>query len=150
MQLALLRLEALELGPLLRRERRICGRDAPPPRRNADQPGSNGEDQERPEPKQQGLAVEARLQQNELAVTVDQEIAYLRIAAPGRELLADKDAQVMGELGVGFIDRFVLADEAAELAGEQPRARLELWIAEHLTGLDGERRARQRKACKER
>ena len=42
----------------------------------------------------------------------------------------------MGEIGVALVDRFVLADEAAEVLRERARSRLERRIGEALIGLD--------------
>src|SRR5271170_2264149 len=44
----------------------------------------------------------------------------------------------MGERRIGIIDRLVLADQAAQLRREAAGARLELWIAHHFAGLDGQ------------
>ena len=98
----------------------------------------DGEDQEGAEPEQQRLEAETRTQQHELPVARHEEIADLRIRFSGAQLLADEGAQIMGESGVRIVDRFVLADEAAELAREGARPCLESLIGEHLVRLDGE------------
>src|SRR3546814_12709555 len=52
-------------------------------------------------------------------------------------------AQLVGDLGVGGIDRLVLADDAADLGGEVAGALLQHRIVEHLAWLDSECRRSQ-------
>ena len=77
--------------------------------------------------------------QHELTVAGGEESANFGIRPPRAHLLANEHPQVMGKLGVRFIDRFVLADEAAKLRRQGPRARLERRVGEHLVGFDRKR-----------
>ena len=61
-------------------------------------------------------ALEARLQQHELAIARDQEIDHLRVAVTGRDALAHQKAQVARQRRLGIVDRLVLADHAAQFA----------------------------------
>src|SRR3546814_14141651 len=55
-------------------------------------------------------------------------------------------AQLVGDLGVGGVDRLVLADDAADLGGEVAGALLQHRIVEHLAWLDSEcRRSQQQR-----
>ena len=57
----------------------------------------------------------------------------------------------MGEVGAGFVDRLVLADQAAQLAADRPRARLQRRIGQTLARLDrlGGERGQQEQATQQ-
>ena len=82
-------------------------------------------------------AVEARLQQHELAVAGDDKVLDLLIRVASREPLPHQQAEVLGERRFGIVDRLVLADETAQAFGDVPRPRLERRIWQHLVRLDG-------------
>ena len=52
--------------------------------------------------------------------------------SPATRLLAHDPAQVAGEIGVGIVDRLVLADQAAQLLGQPARALLERRVVQDL------------------
>src|SRR5262249_25340827 len=91
---------------------------------------------ERPEPQEKGLGLDRRPQQDEVAVAAHHELQHLAVAVAGAEALADQHAQVVGEIGVGVVDRLVLAHQAAQLAAESAGTRLQRGIGEALAGLD--------------
>ena len=77
--------------------------------------GAEGEDHEGGEPEDRRAGVEARLQEHELAVAVDEVVLDGRVAVAGLQALAHEHAQILGEGSVGIVDRLVLADHAAKL-----------------------------------
>ncbi len=60
--------------------------------------------------------------------------------SPSRDALADEDADVAGERGVGIVDRLVLTDHAAKLGRQRPGARLERRVFHQFVRLHRERR----------
>jgi len=50
---------------------------------------------------------------------------------------------IVRQAGVGFVDRFVLANKATQPGADRPRACLKFGILQHFVGLDRERRKRQ-------
>ena len=115
----------------------------PAPQQGVDAAGTEQQQQRGPAPEQQGLRLEGRIEENEIAVAGNQIGLHLIVAVAGREPLAHDHAQIMGEIGVGFVDRLVLADEAAQLPADGPRAGLQRRILQHLRRLDGEGGGRQ-------
>ena len=79
-----------------------------------------------------GRGLDRRLEQHEIAVARGQEVDDLLVAVARDQPLAHQPAQVVGEVGVGIVDRLVLADQAAELLRERPRALLERRVGQHL------------------
>ena len=97
----------------LRRRRR-------PPRRGrgnrpTQQPAAGQQHHGRTEPQQPGGRLHRRLEQDEVAVALGDVGEHLRVAVAGDQPVAHQPAQVAGEVGIGIVDRLVLADEAAQL-----------------------------------
>ena len=107
-----------------------------PPQIHRDDGAGDQQQDRRRSPQEKGLRFHRRAQEHEIAVAIDDELDDLLVAVAGPQALADEDAQIMGEVGIGFIDRFVLADDAAKSAADLAGARLEDGIGQHLLRLD--------------
>src|SRR5579864_9216605 len=88
------------------RRHRLRGGASSPDRSN-DRDGAGQQCGRRRKPQHRGLPLEARLEQNELAIARDQEIYHLWIAVAGGEPLAYQDAQVARERRFRIVDRLV-------------------------------------------
>src|SRR6185312_10113043 len=77
-----------------------------------------------------------------VAVAIDDVLDDLCVAIAGDQALAHEDAKIVCEVGVGFIDRFILADDAAQTAADLAGARLERRVGQHLLWLHGGNRLR--------
>ena len=93
---------------------------------------SRGNQQRRPVPQHVGRWLDGWLQQDEGSVAADDGLHRLGIGVAGGQALADEDTDVVREVGAGFVDRLVLADQAAQLLRQDARARLERGIGELL------------------
>ena len=83
------------------------------------------------------LGRESRLEQDELTVARHDEIPDLCIAVALGQVLADENAQILGERRIGFVDGLILADEAAKARREIAGALFQFCIAENFIGLHG-------------
>ena len=92
--------------------------------------------QRRGQPEQVGHWREGRIEQHKDAVSSHDVVEDLLISIAGEEALSQQDAQIVGEVGVGFIDRLVLADKAAQLLAEGAGAPFERRIGEPLGRFD--------------
>ena len=84
--------------------------------------------------------MDTRPQQHEFAIACDQEIADRIVTVTGGNALADETPQILGELGIGSIDRLVLANEAAQFLGDLPGTRFKRRVGKPLGGIDCESR----------
>jgi hypothetical protein len=75
------------------------------------------------------VALNGRLVEHEIAVTLHQKPHDLLVALAGRDLLAHLLAKVARQLGVGIGERLVLADQATQLFLELPDALFVLCIS---------------------
>ncbi len=114
----------------------------PPPGTKYDA-AARKKDQERRAPKQPGFKLEGRLQQYEIAIAADQEGANLIVAVACLKPLADKNAQIAGEVGVGFVDQFVLANQAAQLRRKRACSCFKPWVRHDFVGLNRPRGKRR-------
>ena len=101
---------------------RLAGRlDARQMAMSADQ-----EHRRRREPQDPGVPVEARQQQHEFAIAVDEVLPHLVVGVALRQPLAHQQPQIAGEIGIGIVDVLVLADKTpdalAKSRGPAPRA----------------------------
>jgi hypothetical protein len=109
---------------------------------------TNDQQPRRRKPQQQRMALDARPQQDELAVTIDQELPHLFVGIAGSQPLAHQDADILGEVRIAVIDRFVLADEAPQFGGDIAGALFQPRIGQHFIRVNrqGHRRNRQQQA----
>ena len=103
-------------------------------------------------PKERVAGRKGRPEQNELAIAIDHIGDHLVVGVAGDETVADQDAQIARQLGVGIIDRLVLTDHAAQAGRDIACAVLKRRIVEDLVGIDGMGRRRaqgrdQRERC---
>ena len=68
----------------------------------------------------------------------------------GDQAIADQTPQIVGEVGVGIVDRLVLADQAAQLLPDLSGAGLERRVRQLLLRLDRAGRRRQRQGQQQR
>jgi hypothetical protein len=90
----------------------------------------------RPEPQRVGGGLDRRAQQHELAIAIDDVLHRLLVAVARDQPLAQQHAQIMRQGRARIVDRFVLADQAAQLLADGARPRLERRIGQHLARLD--------------
>ena len=106
------------------------------------QQARNARDQrERPgDPERQRVPGNLRLQQHEFAVARHDIADHLLVAVARHDAFSHQEAQVARQVGIGIVDRLVLADHAAQIGRKIPRPLLQLRIGKLLARIDGERR----------
>ena len=84
------------------------------------------------------MACERLWKQHEFTVSRHDIIKNLLIAIAIDQPLAHDKPQIAGKLGIGIVDRLVLADHAAQFRRQGPRPMFQGGIGQHLIGIDGE------------
>jgi hypothetical protein len=74
---------------------------------------------------------------------------YLFVRVAGTQALAHNQPQIMRKRSIGIIYGLILADDAAQLLADGPRAPLEFWIGELFAGKYGKGRRREQKCCEQ-
>ena len=120
-----------------------------PPHEGEGKPAADQQQHRAGQP-QHGIAQgEGRTEEHEFAITGDDELEDLAVAVAGLETLAHQQAQVAGDVGVRIVDRFPLADHAAQVLRQGPGARLQGRVGQDLVGLDRPGRPRQQQGQRE-
>ena len=92
-----------------------------------------------------------RVEQHIVAIGVPQIGQNFGVAGTRRKLPPDLDPKIARQIGVGIIDRLVLADKAAKLFRQYARPFLQRRISQHFLRRDGDSRRRgrhnHRKCC---
>ena len=96
-----------------------------------------------PYPQHVGRGLDGWAQQHELAVAVDDILDCLRIGVASHQTLTQQHTDVMREIGVGFLDQFVLADQAAQVFTDGLGARFQRGVGQFLLWGNGGGRAAQ-------
>jgi hypothetical protein len=86
------------------------------PDRKKDGSGTEKKDSKRRSPEDQGFGAKDWFQENELAITFDQEGLDSLTAIAGGDALTHEVAQILRKRRVGFVDRLILANHAAQFA----------------------------------
>jgi hypothetical protein len=109
--------------------RRRASRPARAPAADEDPDRAQPGDQqgERPDPEHERRALHRRTVEHEVAVALDHIVADLLVGFSGLDLLAHLALQIHREVGARGDQRFVLADEAAQLFGDRDEPRPRSW-----------------------
>jgi hypothetical protein len=111
---------------------------------------SEDEHEERGQPEDHRMWSEDRLQQDELAISLHDVVTNLGIAVARRQAIPHEKPQIFRKRGIGFVDRLVLADKAAQPGGNVPSPMLQGPILQHLIRLNGKGRGEKNRDGKRR
>ena len=107
------------------------------------------QDHDRRPPQDVGRRRHGRVQKHVIAIGLAKRGKDFVVRRAGGQLLADLDPQVARQLGVGIIDRLVLADKAAKLFRQRAGACFQRRVGQHLLRRDGRRLQRQQRQRKQ-